>query len=413
MDQTITKSDVAKSEVGKSEIAKSEIAKPEVPRGDAAGARPAAAPPRTPRRGLRLRFNVFRPRNLAVMGLLLAALAYGGHELYMRLTHVYEYDARISADMITISSRVDGFVTDMPVEEGTRLPLHAIVAQIDDRVSKLKVDGLRAQIQSVQAERNRLEAERRMTQNQVATRARTRVEAIRVTEAARAVIDSDIALALQEKERQQALYQRGVGTEKSLQAAEAAVIRLQNQRRQIDAERAQAEGNLDEAHAEQDKLAVTDTQIAALQHTQSNLEAQLAQQVLDVEDRTMRSPVPAVIDRLFVKPGEYVYAGQRLLMLHDPDALWIEANIKETQVRSLKVGQKVKVSVDAFPDDVFVGRVARIGSATTARFALLPTPNPSGNFTKITQRVAVKIEIVESPRQLAPGMMVEVDIDIR
>ena len=402
MDQTITKSEVAKSETAKSDLPKSEVA-----------ARPAPTPPRAPRRRLRLRFNVLRPRNLAVLGLVLAACIYGGHELYMRLTHVYEYDARVTADMITMSSRVDGFVTDMPVEEGTALAAGAIVAQIDDRVSKLKVDGLRAQILAVQAERTRLEAERRMTQNQVATRARTRVEAIRVTEAARAVIESDLTLAIHEKERQQALYARGVGTEKATQAAEAAVVRLQNQRRQNDAERAQAEGNLDEAHAEQDKLAVTDTQIAALQHTQSNLEAQLSQQILDVEDRTMRSPVPAVIDRLFVKPGEYVYAGQRLLMLHDPNALWIEANIKETQVRNLKIGQKVNVSVDAFPDQVFVGRVARIGSATTARFALLPSPNPSGNFTKITQRVAVKIEIVQSPRQLAPGMMVEVDIDVR
>ena len=69
--------------------------------------------------------------------------------------------------------------------------------------------------------------------------------------------------------------------------------------------------------------------------------------------------------------------------------------------------------IDAFPDDKFIGRVARIGSAATSRFALLPTPNPSGNFTKITQRVPVKIDFTEMPRQLSPGMMVEVDIDIR
>jgi len=77
------------------------------------------------------------------------------------------------------------------------------------------------------------------------------------------------------------------------------------------------------------------------------------------------------------------------------------------------VGQLVHVGVDAYPDDKFTGRVARIGSSTTTRFALLPTPNPSGNFTKITQRVPVKIDIVEAPRLLTPGMMVEVDIDLR
>jgi membrane fusion protein, multidrug efflux system len=127
----------------------------------------------------------------------------------------------------------------------------------------------------------------------------------------------------------------------------------------------------------------------------------------------VKSPVPAVIDRVFVEPGEYVNAGQRILMLHNPKEVWVEANIKETQLRKLKLGQPVAITVDAFPDDKFVGKVTRIGSATTARFALLPTPNPSGNFTKITQRVPVKVNFVEMPRPVSPGMMVEVDIDIR
>src|SRR4029078_1344040 len=161
-----------------------------------------------------------------------------------------------------------------------------------------------------------------------------------------------------------------------------------------------AEGPLDEAKADSEKLAVIDTQIASLQHMQANLEAQLKQQLVDLEDRVVRSPGPSVIARLFVKPGEYVAAAQRILMLHDPNALWIEANIKETEVRKLRIGQTVKISVDALPHDVFVGRISRIVSATTARFALLPTPNPSGNFTKITQRVPVKIDIVQSPKQL-------------
>ena len=99
--------------------------------------------------------------------------------------------------------------------------------------------------------------------------------------------------------------------------------------------------------------------------------------------------------------------------MHDPNEVWVEANIKETQVGRLKLGQKVLVAVDAYPDDTFTGRVSRIGSATTARFALLPTPNPSGNFTKITQRVPVKIDIVDPPKPLTPGMMVEVEIDVR
>jgi membrane fusion protein (multidrug efflux system) len=181
----------------------------------------------------------------------------------------------------------------------------------------------------------------------------------------------------------------------------------------MDAEREQAEGSLAEAEGERDRLAVIDGQLAGLEHAESNLQAQLRQQLVDVEDRTIRSPLSAVIDRTFVVTGEYVSSSQRILMLHNPADVWVEANIKETHLRHLKVGQSVEIAVDAFPDDRFRGRVARIGSSTTARFALLPTPNPSGNFTKITQRVPVKIEILEMPRPVVPGMMVEVRIDVR
>ena len=120
-----------------------------------------------------------------------------------------------------------------------------------------------------------------------------------------------------------------------------------------------------------------------------------------------------MIDRVFVEEGEFLGEGRRVLMLHDPENTWVEANIKETQVRRLKVGQRVAIDVDAYPDDKFIGRVAKIGGAATSSFALLPTPNPSGNFTKVTQRIPVKITFEQRPRPLAPGMMVEVEIDTR
>ena len=120
-----------------------------------------------------------------------------------------------------------------------------------------------------------------------------------------------------------------------------------------------------------------------------------------------------MVDRTFVQVGEYVRPGQRLAIVHDPERLWIEANVKETQIRKLAIGQPVEIRVDAYPDEVFRGQVRIIGSATTGSFALLPNPNPSGNFTKITQRLPVRIEIERARERLAPGMMVEVRIDVR
>jgi membrane fusion protein (multidrug efflux system) len=268
-------------------------------------------------------------------------------------------------------------------------------------------------VASVIAERARLRAEWRLQESQTDALTRTRTSSVLVREKALAALRADLDLARTELDRSKALFERRVVNERQLQVAQAAVLKLESQIQQLQAEHEEATGSLEEARSANFKLGVIDAEIAALSHQEANLEAQLSQALVDVEDRTIRSPVPAVIDRTFVLPGEYVASGQRILLLHNPDEVWVEANIKETQVGRLRLGQTVHVSVDAYPDETFVGRVSRIGSATTARFALLPTPNPSGNFTKITQRVPVKIDMVQMPRPLAPGMMVEVEIDVR
>jgi len=361
----------------------------------------------------RLRPFFLRPRILAVVAVAALALLYAGREVYLRFTHIYEYDARVMADIVTVSSRAEGWVVELTALEGKRVAANDVIVRIDDRVSKLRSDALATQMQSIEAERGRLMAERRMVADQTEAVARTRTSAVTVKEKALAALRSDLDLARLELERNKSLFERRVANERALQVAQASATKLESQLQQAQAEYEQAQGSLREAVADRERLSVIDAQVAALAFQVSNLQAQLAQQVVDVEDRTIRSPVLAVIDRTFVQPGEYVQAGQRILMLHNPGEVWIEANIKETQVGEIKLGQKVNVAVDAYPDDKFTGRISLIGSATTARFALLPTPNPSGNFTKITQRVPVRVKLVDMPKPLSPGMMVEVEIDLR
>jgi membrane fusion protein (multidrug efflux system) len=355
----------------------------------------------------------FRPRVVGIAAVVLLGVAYGAYETYLRFTHIYEYDARATADIVTISSRADGWIVDMPALEGAHVGQGDVVVNIDDRASKLKVDALKAQIEGIRTERSRLKAERTFTREQVETAIKTRTSGVAVREKAREALQSDLDFAKIELDRTKKLYATKVANERQLQTAQTAVNKLEFQILQLEAEYQQAEGSLDEAKAGEQRLKVIDAQIEALTHQVANLAAQMHQQQVDVEDRTIKSPIPAVIDRTFVLPGEYVASGQRILMLHNPGEVWVEANIKETQVGSVKLGQPVHVSVDAYPGLDFNGKVTRIGSATTARFALLPTPNPSGNFTKITQRVPVKIDIANPPRPLTPGMMVEVEIDIR
>jgi membrane fusion protein (multidrug efflux system) len=113
----------------------------------------------------------------------------------------------------------------------------------------------------------------------------------------------------------------------------------------------------------------------------------------------------------FVRKGEHVAAGQRILMFHNPTEIWVEANVKETDVAQLKTGMKAKVYVDAYSGKPFKAEVHRIGQAATNRFALLPDPNPSGNFTKITQRLPLRLKLIDHDARLRPGMMVEVYIE--
>jgi membrane fusion protein (multidrug efflux system) len=115
----------------------------------------------------------------------------------------------------------------------------------------------------------------------------------------------------------------------------------------------------------------------------------------------------------FARKGEHVSPGQRIVMFHDPHEIWVEANVRETDIGALKPGMKAEIRVDAYPGKVYGGEVFRIGQAATNKFALLPDPNPSGNFTKITQRLPVRIMLTEKDPALRPGMMVEVDIGLR
>ena len=119
-----------------------------------------------------------------------------------------------------------------------------------------------------------------------------------------------------------------------------------------------------------------------------------------------------LVSRTFVEPGEYVEAGQRIALLHDQASVYVEANIRETDIRRVAPGQPVRIEVDAYPGRALEGWVLRVGEAATSQFALLPDPNPSGHFTKVTQRLPVRIEVEQASAPLRPGMMVEVFIDV-
>lgn len=352
-------------------------------------------------------------QTLFVLLLVAAGAVFGIMEARNRLTHVHETDARIATHLVTISSRVAGWATVVLVKEGAQIEKQQVLATIDDRASVLLLSQLEAQRSGAMAERERLAAQRRLVDEQTQRRLETLASRLKAAEASLAALTPQLELARSELKRASSLFSQRVIPKQDLERARAAMQRIEGEHLSSAARLDEARAEIEEARAERARLIVLDREVDKLTHREAELTGAVELQRLDVEDRTIRSPIAGVVDRTFVEIGEYVNPGQRLAIVHDPNYIWVEANIKETQVRRLRVGQPVQVTVDAYPDEAFDGSVEMIGHATTASFALLPNPNPSGNFTKITQRLPVRIKVEQRERKLRPGMMVEVQVDVR
>lgn len=139
-------------------------------------------------------------------------------------------------------------------------------------------------------------------------------------------------------------------------------------------------------------------------------EAQLAQLRTQLARREVRLPFDATIDRVFVHRGDDVSKGRRLLMIHDPRAVYLEANVLETDLRYVHAGQQVAVTLDGFPDREFVGVVKAVGTSTTSQFGLLSTTAPAGSFVKVVQRIPLRIAVRVPAGLVRPGMQAAVRV---
>lgn len=345
-----------------------------------------------------------------VLLVVMAALAWGGFQLFGRLNHVYEYDARVGGKLIIVSSRVSGWVTNRAVDQGSAIKKGQLLVQIDARESNLKVQHYDVKLQGVKAEIDRLAAERAMVERQTNSRHDTLESEFRAAEAATQALKAQRKLARADFERSQSLLERKIIPRQSFDKDNAQLQRLEGEVAEALAKQKAARAKLEEVEADRERLKVLDRQLSILESQKNEYLVLKDQQILDLKDRTILSIIDGVVDETFVEKGEYVNPGQRLMLIHDPQDIWVDANIKETQIRRVKRGQTVLISVDAYPGKEFKGTVKSIGNTTTGKFALLPNPNPSGNFTKITQRIPVRIAVDQNGDMFRPGMLVEVKI---
>lgn len=354
-----------------------------------------------------------RARSPRLYGAVLAALIIiggGGWWLWQQSTHVFVTDARVAADIVTISSRVPGWVTSVEAVAGDSVRKGDVLVRIDNRESRLLVQELDAQLAGIPRHREEIEARIALTDHQTQSRITAKQAAVRAADAALAAAKAQRNLIKAENDRAEKLASGGAITRAYLDQTRAALETAKQRVLSAQADLDNARAAVAEAQAARDELVVLQRQLAELGPEEQRLRAQRERSELDFEDRTIVMPFDGVVDQTFMDEGEYVSPGQRLLMVHDPERVRVEANVKETDIRFFRPGKIVTITVDALPGRRFEGAVTHIGQAATSEFALLPNPNPSGNFTKITQRLPVRITVQQDGGQIKPGMMVELKV---
>lgn len=347
-----------------------------------------------------------------LLATLAALLTWGGRWVHFRLLYVHETDARVVADMVAVGARVEGWVTEFDVREGDSVERGQRIAQIDVRAANLRLKELRSEHSSLQAERKRVDAQRVMVDQQTRSRLRSVASQLSAAQALAESLEHEARLTTAEFKRAEKLSKTGVASANELDRARTTYHRAKQALLSARADVAGARAKLAEMQAQRQELLVLDAEAEVLDQKLNQYAARVEQQALVIEDHAITAPRDGVISRTFVDAGELLRLGQRVVLLHDPSTIWVEANIRETEIGRVKIGQPVQIVVDAYPERPIEGRVERIGQATTGEFALLPTPNPSGNFTKVTQRLPVRIAVEQVDGLLRPGMLVEVDVDV-
>lgn len=363
----------------------------------------------------RPRVNWRRMRLVALILAVLAVLGFAGQWAHRMLTHVYADDARVAADTIILASRMPGWVAEMNHIAGDVVPQGAVLARIDGRDTAIALRELDARIAGIAARRAEIEARIAMVDRQTASQQEAGRARLASSRAALAGAEADRVFAETEHARARDLSVSGSGTRQRLDQTLALMTVARHRVQAATAEIENAEAQLATAAAAREELTVLARQRDMLAPQEAELRASRERAALDLADRTIRMPFDGIVDRVFVDPGEYVTAGQRMLMVHDERRVRVEANVKETDIRHFAPGTRVRLTVDAWPGRRLEGVVERIAPAATSEFALLPAPNPSGNFTRITQRLPVRIAIDAVPDGIAlrPGMLVVVEARIR
>ena len=328
---------------------------------------------------------------IAVAGLAFYGLHWWSSGRYVESTD----DAYVGGDTTVIGAKVPGFIQAVAVTDNQLVHRGDLLVKIDDRDYRAALAKAEAAVNAQQAALGNLDAQKRL-QESVIAQARAALAGADA-EAKRSKLDDAryrelagrAAVSVESAQRAEATFATAAA---GAQRAVAAVQGAQRQLEVIETQRRQVEAALAQARAE----------------------AELAR--LNLSYTELRAPVDGAIGNRRARPGAYAAAGSQMLAVVPAHGLWVDANFKEDQLRRMQVGQAVEVRADAVPDRVFKGRLASLAPATGAQFSVLPPENATGNFTKIVQRVPVRIALDGGDGDLGvlrPGLSVTATIDTK
>jgi membrane fusion protein (multidrug efflux system) len=329
----------------------------------------------------------------------LALLAGGGWYGYQYWTDgrflISTDDAYVQADMAFVSPKISGYVASVPVTENQVVKSGDPLVLIDDGDYKIAVGQAEAQIATQRKTLERINA-----QTEAARAALQQAEAQKVS--AEAVATN----AVRAQGRAAQLVKTKVATQAQLDDAQTALDQANAAVTGADAQIASAKAN----------IGVLEAQYAEAESGLRTLELNRDKAARDLSFTVLRAPYDGIVGNRSVEQGDLVAPGQKLAAVVPLDKLYIVANFKETQLAQIVPGEKVRISVDALSDHDFEGTVSSLAPASGAVFSLLPPENATGNFTKVVQRVPVRIDVPEEvlkTGKLRAGLSVVVDVDSR
>jgi len=323
-------------------------------------------------------------------------------------------DAYVRGDLTPLSTKVAGIVRTVHVADFQRVHKGDLIVELQDDDYRAQVDQASAAVEAARAaiENNRRQRELQDARIAKALAGIDQAKAqIAAAEAGREAVSADLVRAHSERKRQESLYQTHSATQQRAEAAVADDERLSAQLASRDADLEQAETMLRSseltAEAERRTKAVLESQEMQLQADLRAKQANLAAAMVNLGYTKIYAPGEGTVGERQVRPGQLVSPGTQVIAFVDVTK-WVQANYRETQLTNVKIGDAAELRIDQYPGQVLHGKVLEIAPASGSQFSLLPPDNATGNFTKVVQRIPVKIVLDDSAfaAKLRPGLSV-------